>query len=110
MRQKSFVSSGVVGKGCNCDSILDSAPQPYAYLTRADVKTSPYVNFSLEMFCHNQSSSLWIRLSFGSPTLYPLSCRPCECRLKRPRILHGMGKEGGGPLYSAGCRTNAPQV
>ncbi len=25
-----------------------------------------------------------------------LSRRPCECRLKRPRILHGVGKEGGG--------------
>ena len=33
---------------------------------------------------------IWIRLSSGSPTLYHLSRRPCECRLQWPRILYGV--------------------
>src|ERR1700730_9698569 len=51
----------------------------------------------------------WIRLGLGSPTLSNLSRRPCECRLMWPRILHGVRKEGGGPIYNPGCKATAPQ-
>jgi hypothetical protein len=57
-------------------------------------------------FFHNHLDG--IRLSSGSPTLCCLSRRPCECRLTRPRNVHGVGEEGGGPIYIQAA-TTAPQ-
>src|ERR1700731_2061752 len=105
------MSSRTVGKRCDLKPVLEAASHTHAQVVRADINAHEDLDPSLRFstFFHNHPRD-GIRLSSGSPTLYLLSRRPCECRLKRPRILHGVGKEGGGPIYSAGCRTNAPQV
>src|ERR1700693_6376797 len=42
---------------------------------------------------------LRLRCPLRLPDPVTVSCRPCKFRLKRPRILFGIGEEGGGPIY-----------
>src|ERR1700693_5958297 len=41
---------------------------------------------------------LRLRCPLRLPDPVTVSCRPCKFRLKRPRILFGIGEEGGGPV------------
>src|ERR1700732_4360513 len=104
------MSSRTVGKRCDLKPVLEVASHTNAQLVRADINAHEDLDRSLRFstFFHNHPRD-GIRLSSGSPTLYHLSRRPCECRLKRPRILHGVGKEGGGPIYNPGCQLTAPK-